>query len=110
MTDRIDPMHDPVAWENAIAERERDMWERRSESLLAERDALREQNARLLEVLAGIHGLLPPPPIEAPDGKTYVFQDPNANETLRALRVQIAGITEAVVAIRNAQMTAKQQA
>lgn len=85
---------------------EAERWERRTEVMHAQLAHAREQNARLLDILTGIHGLLPSPPIEA-NGKTYVFQDPNANETLRMLRTRIMAVTESVAAIRNASILSR---
>jgi len=88
--------------EAAVAQ-ERRHWEWREDAHAAEKAQLREENARLREILGGIAALLPPGRTEH-EGRVYEFQDPDANRTLRALRDRIWAIIGSVAAIRNAKL------
>lgn len=62
----------------------------------AQNRILEQRNQRLMQILVGIQSLLPPPPVTVGDN-TYVFQDPNANETLRLLKYRIESIENDIV-------------
>lgn len=70
--------------------------------LLMERDALKARvaelqarNSKLVQILAGIHELLNPPPVEH-EGKTYRFVNPDANDVLDELSNRIRAIPDSI--------------
>lgn len=60
--------------------------------------ALREQNNRLVKILASVHGFIVPD-VEGPDGVVYRFHDPDPHRTLRALSNAIKQIPELIAAL-----------
>lgn len=59
----------------------------------------RWSNEKLVQVLLGIHNLLPPPDVTVPDGTTYRFNYPDSlkpQEILHALAVRIREIPDEV--------------
>jgi len=47
---------------------------------------IESQYANAIRLISNFVGLLPPPPVTAPDGRVFQFEAPNPNDTLRRLR------------------------
>jgi len=86
---------DAVKWKD-----ERDALTARAERAEAEAAALRARFDRLIQVLVGIHSLTYPAPVQAPDGKTYVFRPEDPHTQLQALSDRIRDIPGEIDAAR----------
>lgn len=63
--------------------------------LRSERDAARAQRDKTMQILVGIHRLLYPPRVEH-DGKTFVFQQDDANDWMQRVSDAIRAIPEQI--------------
>jgi len=89
------PLKDRIAeLEAKLAEAMKDAEIRQHELMAA-----REKADRVVQILCRIHALTTPRPIQASDGKTYRFKDPNAADTLNALSDRIRSIPDDLAAI-----------
>ena len=78
---------------------------KRLDVALYERDVARQKMEHYIAILVGIHALTDPPPVTAQDGKVYVFNNPNAAETLRELSKRIRDIPDRLEQLRAGEVT-----
>ena len=79
-------------------ERENAALRRKLDEMREERDRGIARNDHLVKILLGIFSLCPPAPIEK-DGRTFVFENPEANRHLRLLGDQIRAIPAKLAAL-----------